>query len=64
MIETGAKLMVTPKLFEVASCIILRKVSCVDGFGWLPSSGIIITSGFTFVDSKSKVSAIDWGWKW
>ncbi len=64
MIEAGGKLIVTPRLFEVAGYILLREVSCVDGFGWLLSSGTVITSGFAFVDSRSWVSAIDWAWQW
>ncbi len=53
MIEAGAKLIVTRRFFEVAGCMLLIEVFCVDGFGWLLPSGTVMTSGFAFVDSRS-----------
>lgn len=33
VIEVGAKLMVIPRLFKVANCMVLKKISCIDEFG-------------------------------
>lgn len=59
VIEVGAKLMVIPRLFKVANCMVLKKISCIDEFGWLFSSNTIITSRFDFIDSRSQVFIIN-----
>lgn len=52
--------MVTLRLFNIAGCMVLRKISYVDRYSWLPFSDTNITSRFAFVNSKSWVSVIDW----
>lgn len=56
--------MVTLRLFNIAGCIVLRKISYVNRYSWLSFSDINITSRFAFVNSKSWVSAMDWVSKW